>query len=158
MPQPDAIEGAPESVNLNGRIPKSMHSMLRQVADELQASSVNQVVNAVIAFTLLPQHIQMNIADFVRELRRVIDAADERGTVLFDASIEDWEARAKVYLTMNQLGLIEDLSYRQSTDRKRTISTFRVTSTGRLLNDLYQRNGLSHGAFSRGRKTKDASA
>src|SRR4029077_14179950 len=123
MPQADAVEGAPESVNLNGRIPKSMHSMLRQIANELQASSVNQVVNAVIAFTLLPQRVQMNIADFVLELQRVIAAADDRGTVLFDASVEDWETRANVYKTMHQVGLIEDLSYRASADGKRTIYT-----------------------------------
>jgi hypothetical protein len=158
MPQADAVEGAPESVNLNGRIPKSMHSMLRQIANELQASSVNQVVNAVIAFTLLPQRVQMNIADFVLELQRVIAAADDRGTVLFDASVEDWETRANVYKTMHQVGLVEDLSYRASADGKRTIYTFRVTSTGRLLHSLYERIGYDEATFSRAYRDKNMSA
>jgi hypothetical protein len=133
-----------ESVATYLRIAKSAADTLHGTAS-LLGLPVSRVVNALFHFMLAPTSFQDNWEKRVRELRQAINEhTSENGAVrIYDFSAREWDfEKHETYRWLECSGLVEDLAWRRSSER-RILCSFKVSDAGRVVAEVFKNAGMT---------------
>lgn len=138
-----AVREKPEkerSENLNVRIPHGQKRMLECISERL-GISVNSVVTIMIRWQFVAASNQELWINAVATFRDLLGEDADDGVVLHDFSDDEWHDRLTNYRALQDIGLIENLRYKQSSSvANRWLCSFRLTQTGRVVASVLDEN------------------
>jgi hypothetical protein len=125
-----------KSANINVRIPGGQKAILQEIAERLKVT-LNLVVACILQWNLEASKDQELWMRAVKTLRELVPD-DENGLQLYDFDSSEWDERLNNYRDMEMIGLIDDLSFRQSASTKRWLCSFWLTNRGRVIASILQ--------------------
>lgn len=129
----------PSSANLNLRIHRRSHAMLKQIADHL-GIKLNTVVASILEWALLSREGRDEWMHGVNQIRKIVEETDQTQPLrVYDFSVGEWPQKLADYNKLRDIGLIEALAFRHS-GPGRVICSFLLTTTACVIATILDKN------------------